>query len=78
MKFIIIRNDKADTFSMHASTCRVAMKHYDGKRHCSMDTAVAAEGYDSVAECLAGIATYAEECGWNAAPDVKICGYAKV
>jgi hypothetical protein len=74
MNFVIIRNQKTDSFTMHATTCRVAIKHYDldGKSQQYF-----ADAPDSVEKCLAEMVQYAEECGWNEAPKVKICKCAK-
>lgn len=75
MKYIIIRNKKSDKFTMHATTCQVPQKHYADMK-ANYD-ALVADAPDTVAQCLADMATYAEECGWNACPEVKICNCAK-
>jgi len=74
MRFIIIRNQKSDKFTLHAATCRVAVKHYEGSTVCLEDE----HTHPTVEACLADMGVYAEECGWEAAPKVKICGCAKV
>lgn len=70
--FTIIRSQKTDKFTMHATTCRVAVKHFERAEEGAIDY-----GAVSVEACLADMAQYAEECGWDATPEVKICKCAK-
>lgn len=72
MRYIIIRSDRTDKFTMHATTCQVAAKHYGQ----SLAT-VTADAPDTIEQCLLEMTIYAEECGWDAAPPVKICNCAK-
>lgn len=75
MKYVIIRNQKSDSFTMHATTCRVAIKHYDLDGRSDQ---YFADAPDSIEQCLAEMKEYADECGWESAPKVKICNCAKV
>lgn len=74
MRYVIIRNQKSDKFTMHSTTCRVAVKHYEDSTACLDDE----NTHTTVEACLADMVVYAEECGWNEAPKVKVCNCAKV
>jgi len=47
MSFVIIRNQKSDALTMHATTCSVAIKHY-GKNTERFGHATRFEAIDSV------------------------------
>jgi hypothetical protein len=73
MKYVIIRSDKTDKFTMHAITCQVAVKHYGDK----MIARISENAPETTVQCMAEMAQYADECGWNECPKVKICKCAK-
>jgi hypothetical protein len=73
MKFVIIRSNKTDKFTMHATTCQVAVKHYGD----NMIARIEQDAPESTAKCMTEMAEYADECGWNECPKVKICNCAK-
>lgn len=73
MRYVIIRNQKSDKFTLHNAACRVAVKHYEGSTVCLDDE----NTHATVEVCLADMVVYADECGWERSPKVKICNCAK-
>ena len=74
MRYVIIRNQKSDKFTLHAATCRVATKHYEGSQVCLEDD----NTHPTVEAALADMVVYADECGWSTSPQSQICHCAKV
>lgn len=66
MKFIVIRNQKSDKLTMHATTCSVVAKHFSKMSAAKIDTF----GSDTQAEALESVEFHGGK--------TKICNCAKV
>jgi hypothetical protein len=73
MNFVTIRSDRTDKFTMHSINCQVAIKHYGFK----MIARLAKDAPTTIEGELANMVQYANECGWNECPKIKICKCCK-
>lgn len=61
MRFVVIRNQKSDKFTMHRASCSVAVKHY-GLQVSSISVATQEEALADVAELDSTIKVKICEC----------------